>query len=145
MMLAPCTSFPAIVFCLHSFHSFIRHPGGLIFLRHFRVRLRNVSLYGVSYLITYAYSKHLLETFFAGCLVPTITRPTRITSESATLISLLPSISKILEKVVHKNVYTFLEKNKVLYASQYGFRKNGSTVNAITELVCHTTNAIENR
>ena len=39
-------------------------------------------------------------------------------------ISLLPVISKILEKDVHKNVYTFLEKNKVLYASQYGFRKN---------------------
>ena len=60
-------------------------------------------------------------------------------------ISLLPVISKILEKVVHKNVYTFLEKNKVLHASQYGFRKNRSTVNAITELVCHITNAIENK
>ena len=60
-------------------------------------------------------------------------------------ISLLPIISKILEKVVHKNVYTFLEKNKVLYASQYGFRKNRSTVNAITELVCHITNAFENK
>ena len=33
-----------------------------------------------------AYSKHLLENFFAACLVPTITRPTKITSESATLI-----------------------------------------------------------
>ena len=33
-----------------------------------------------------AYSKHLLETFFAAGLVPTIIRPTRITSESATLI-----------------------------------------------------------
>ena len=33
-------------------------------------------------------------------------------------ISLLPVISKILEKVVHKNVYIFLEKNKVVYASQ---------------------------
>ena len=60
-------------------------------------------------------------------------------------ISLLPIVSKILEKVVHKNVYTFLEKNKVVYASQYGFRKNRSTVNAITELVCHITNAIENK
>ena len=60
-------------------------------------------------------------------------------------ISLLPIISKILEKVVHKNLYTFLEKNKVLYASQYGFRKNRSTVNAITELVCHITNAFENK
>ena len=60
-------------------------------------------------------------------------------------ISLLPIISKILEKVVHKNLYTFLEKNKVVYASQYGFRKNRSTINAITELVCHITNAIENK
>ena len=60
-------------------------------------------------------------------------------------ISLLPIISKILEKVVHKNLYTFLEKNKVRYASQYGFRKNRSTINAITELVCHITNAIENK
>ena len=33
-----------------------------------------------------AYSKHLLETFISACLMPTITRPTRITSESATLI-----------------------------------------------------------
>ena len=86
MLLDPCTSFSAIVFCLHSFLSFIRHPVWLRFLRHIRVRLRNVSLYGVSYFIAYAYSKHLLETFFAACLVPTITRPTRITSESATLI-----------------------------------------------------------
>ena len=47
-------------------------------------------------------------------------------------ISLLPVVSKILEKVVHTHLYTFLEKNKVVYASQYGFRKNRSTVNAIT-------------
>ena len=41
----------------------------------------------VDYVNTHcAYSKHLLETLFAACLVPTITRPTRITSESATLI-----------------------------------------------------------
>ena len=60
-------------------------------------------------------------------------------------ISLLPIISKMLEKVVHKNLYTFLEKNKVLYTSQHGFRKNRSTVNAITEPVCHITNAFENK
>ena len=56
-------------------------------------------------------------------------------------IFLLPVISKILEKVVHKNLNTFL----VLYPSQYGFRKNRSTVNAITELVCYITNLMENK
>ena len=33
-----------------------------------------------------AYSKHLFEIFFSAGLVPTITRPTRITHETATLI-----------------------------------------------------------
>ena len=60
-------------------------------------------------------------------------------------ISLLPVISKILQKVVHNNLYAFLEKNKVIYTSQYGFRKHRSTVNANTELVCYITNAIENK
>ena len=60
-------------------------------------------------------------------------------------ISLLPVISKILEKVVYRNMYSFLVRNNVLYTSQYGFREKHSTVNAITELVCYITNAIENK
>ena len=59
--------------------------------------------------------------------------------------SLLPVIYKILEKVVHKNVYTFLEKKKLCTQVNMAFEKNRSTVNAITELVCHITNAIENK
>ena len=48
-------------------------------------------------------------------------------------ISLLPVISKVLEKVVYKRVYTFLTKNNLLYMSQYGFREGHSTINAVTE------------
>ena len=36
-------------------------------------------------------------------------------------ISLLPNISKILEKVVHKRIYNFLTSKNILYNSQYGF------------------------
>ena len=60
-------------------------------------------------------------------------------------ISLLPIISKILENVVHKNVYTFLEKKKSYTQVNMAFEKNRSTVNGITELVCHITNAFENK
>ena len=35
---------------------------------------------------TCAHSKHLLETYFSAGFIPTITRPTRITHASATLI-----------------------------------------------------------
>ena len=37
-------------------------------------------------------------------------------------ISLLSSISKILEKVIHKRVYNFLNHQNMFYQSQYGFR-----------------------
>ena len=36
-------------------------------------------------------------------------------------ISLLPVMSKILEKIVYKRVYSFLDKNNTLYVSHYGF------------------------
>ena len=37
-------------------------------------------------------------------------------------ISLLLTISKLLEKIVYKRVYTFLNNTNQLYCSQYGFR-----------------------
>ena len=38
------------------------------------------------------------------------------------LISLLSIFSKIFEKVMHKRLYEFLEKNNLLYSLQFGFR-----------------------
>ncbi len=43
-------------------------------------------------------------------------------------ISLLPAISKILEKVIQKRLYSFLVKNNVLHKHQYRFRKKRSTI-----------------
>ena len=50
-------------------------------------------------------------------------------------ISLLNIYSKLLEKIVYKRLYSFLEKNKILYNHQFGFRKNHSTAMALLELV----------
>ena len=50
-------------------------------------------------------------------------------------ISLLITISKILEKVVYKRNYNFLSNTGQLYQSQYGFRSGHSCLNAISELV----------
>ena len=48
-------------------------------------------------------------------------------------ISLLSNLSKVLEKVVYKRLYSFLTHNKILYDRQYGFRPARSTIDAITE------------
>ena len=50
-------------------------------------------------------------------------------------ISLLITISKILEKIVYARTYNFLCNTNQLYQSQYGFRKGHSCENAICELV----------
>ena len=50
-------------------------------------------------------------------------------------ISLLPSISKVFEKVVYNQLSTYLSTNQLLYGSQHGFRKQHSTETATLELV----------
>ena len=52
-------------------------------------------------------------------------------------ISVLPVLSKLLEKAVHKQMYEYLESNNLLSDCQYGFRKNRSTKLATT-LFCDT-------
>ena len=50
-------------------------------------------------------------------------------------ISLLPSISKVFEKVVYNKLSTYLSTNQLLYGSQHGLRKQHSTETATLELV----------
>ena len=50
-------------------------------------------------------------------------------------ISLLITLSKILEKLIHKRVYTHLEENNLIYNSQYGFRPKHSCENAVGQLL----------
>lgn len=50
-------------------------------------------------------------------------------------ISLLPSISKIFEKALFLQLYSFHNENDLLLRSQYGFRRNHSTEFATIELI----------
>ena len=60
-------------------------------------------------------------------------------------ISLLVTISKVLEKLVYKRVYGFLDSNGSLYNSQYEFHSNHSTDNAVTELLGEILKNLENK
>ena len=50
-------------------------------------------------------------------------------------ISLLPSLGKILEKLLLDRLNSFLRKHKILSNSQFGFRSNRSTVDALMNFV----------
>ena len=53
------------------------------------------------------------------------------------------TLSKILEKIIYKRVYNYLDKNNILYESQYGFCNKRSCEQAITELLGHILQAKE--
>ena len=50
-------------------------------------------------------------------------------------ISLLPALSKILEEITHKRLYSFLTRQKFFHKLQFGFRTKHSTNHATTALV----------
>ena len=50
-------------------------------------------------------------------------------------ISILPSFSKLLEKIMYKRLYRFLQDGNIFYKHQYGFRRKHSTVHPITHFI----------
>ena len=59
-------------------------------------------------------------------------------------ISLLSIFSKIFEKVMHKRLYEFLEKNILLYSLQFGFRSKHSTSHTLISITEMIRNTIDN-
>ena len=59
-------------------------------------------------------------------------------------ISLLSIFDKIIEKLIHKRLYNFLESQNILYSNQFGFRKNNSTTNALIQITEMIKESIDN-
>ena len=59
-------------------------------------------------------------------------------------ISLLLTISKLLEKVIYKRVYGFLTETNQIDDSQYGFRAGHSCENAISEVLGEIVKTLQN-
>ncbi len=47
----------------------------------------------------------------------------------------MPTLSKALENVIHKRVYSFLNGNSRLYRYIYGFRERHYTMDAVAQLL----------
>ena len=59
-------------------------------------------------------------------------------------ISLLPQISKILEKLIYNRLEHFINKHKLISNNQYGYQRNKNTIDAITEFYTNILNNKEN-
>ena len=59
-------------------------------------------------------------------------------------ISLLPSISKVFERIIHQQTYSYFQKNNLFNSSQYGFRVGHSTELAAIEIVDRVIQNLDN-
>lgn len=60
-------------------------------------------------------------------------------------ISVLPSLSKVFERVMHTQLTTFFTKNNLFYKNQYGFRESHSTELAAVELTDRIINSMDKK
>lgn len=58
-------------------------------------------------------------------------------------ISILPVLSKVLEKIMHTKLYNYFESIQLFYMKQFGFRKKGSTDYGLLNLVQNITEAMD--
>jgi len=60
-------------------------------------------------------------------------------------ISILPAISKLLEKVIYNRIYNFISTHNILTPYQFGFRQKRSTLMAINELYCRIAHNLDSK
>ena len=58
-------------------------------------------------------------------------------------ISILPAISKIFEKVVYDQIYSYFLQNELFCKNQYGFKKQHSTEHAVLEAVDRISSGLD--
>ena len=59
-------------------------------------------------------------------------------------VSVLSVLSKVFERIMYNRLISFLERNKILFKNQFGFRKQHSTYMALVLLLDKIVKALEN-
>ena len=60
-------------------------------------------------------------------------------------ISLLSVINKLIEKILHKQIFSFLQKNNILNIDQYGYQPKKSTTTALMEITEYLKKQLERK
>ena len=67
-------------------------------------------------------------------MIPVFKKGDKLEVNNYRSISLISNISKIIEKLIHRRLNSFLEQNNIFYPSQFGFRDRHSTSHALIEI-----------
>ena len=85
------------------------------------------------------------NAFKVAKVIPIFKKGDRSLLTSYRPISLLPTLSKMFERVIFTQLYSFFITNNILCEQQYGFRAGHSTVLAATKLIDHTYEQMDQR
>ena len=78
-------------------------------------------------------------------IVPIYKSGTKTDKNNYRPIALLPTISKVFEKLIHKRVTSFLNKFDLLYSDQYGFQSKKATTDAILKFTDKCYDALNSK
>ncbi|CAH2099536.1 unnamed protein product [Euphydryas editha] len=89
--------------------------------------------------ITHIFNESLTSNTFPTCwkdaqIIPLPKKPNSIAFSDLRPISILPFLSKALERLVHQQLTLFLHSNNLLSPFQSGFRQGHSTVTALVKI-----------
>ena len=101
-------------------------------------RILKVAANSIAPSLTHIFNHGLISNCFPdewkmARLVPIHKKGPRDLIENYRPISILPAISKIMERILYEQIYQYLSENSLLTEHQYGFRKMHSTVSALLD------------
>ena len=101
-------------------------------------RILKVAVNSIAPSLTHIFNHALISNCFPdewkmARLVPIHKKGPRDLIENYRPISILPVISKIMERILYEQIYQYLSDNSLLTEYQYGFRKMHSTVSALLD------------
>ena len=76
-------------------------------------------------------------------VVPVFKKDSKLNYSNYRPISLLSNIEKILEKLMYKRLYAFLDYNNIIYDLQFGFRQQYSTSHALINITENIRKALD--
>ena len=84
-----------------------------------------------------------LDSFKISKIIPLFKKGDSSLLSNYRPISLLPTISKIFERILYNQLYEYFNSNNLLAEQQYGFRSNHSTEYATIKFVDHISKEME--
>ena len=81
----------------------------------------------------------IMQNKFPTCwkftkIVPLHKKKSQLKRENYRPVAILSPLSKVLEKVVYSQIYSYFERNKLFHPSLHGYRRDRSTMTALISM-----------